>query len=76
MEKRPQFYSDAFKLGVIAQVTSGVISKEQARIHYGIKGNTAILNWMRAFGYLDQTPVLAPMKTKTSKNPPTLIFWS
>src|SRR5690554_5626228 len=71
MEKRPQFYSDAFKLGVIAQVTSGVISKEQARIHYGIKGNTAILNWMRAFGYLDQTPVLAPMKTKTSKAPNT-----
>ncbi|MFA5668696.1 MAG: transposase [Balneolaceae bacterium] len=67
MKKRPQFYSDAFKLGVIAQVTSGAMSKEQARIHYGIKGNTAILNWMRAFGYVDQTPTLTPMRNKTSK---------
>lgn len=69
MNKRPQYFSDAFKLGVIAQVTSGVMSKEQARIHYGIKGNSAILNWMRTFGYTDQTPALTPMKNKSSKAP-------
>lgn len=67
MNKRPQFYSDAFKLGVIAQVTSGAMSKEQARIHYGIKANSAILNWMRTFGYADQKLALTPMKNKSSK---------
>ncbi|MEI6124845.1 MAG: hypothetical protein WCQ95_14610, partial [Bacteroidota bacterium] len=31
------------------EVLSGHISKEEARIHYGIKGNSSILNWIRKF---------------------------
>ena len=69
MNKRPQYFSDAFKLGVIQQVISGAMTKEQAKTHYGIKGNSAILNWMRAFGYSEQAPALTTMKNTTSKDP-------
>jgi len=46
METR-QGFSRAFKLHVVNEVSTGKISKEQARLKYGIKGNSAILNWQR-----------------------------
>lgn len=35
---------------VVQEVLSGVISKEAAKVKYGIKGNSAVLQWMRKFG--------------------------
>lgn len=65
MESQPQYFSDSFKLGVIQRVINGEMSKEQARIYYGIGGKSAILNWMRKFGY---STVLPPtMKNKSVK---------
>lgn len=48
-KKEIKFYSDEFKLEVIKDVLSGKYSKEEARIAYEIKGNSAILNWIRKF---------------------------
>jgi len=62
MKSRPQYYSESFKLGVIQRVLSGEMSKEQARIAYGIAGNSSILTWMRAFGYATDSPPSLPMK--------------
>jgi transposase-like protein len=65
MRSQPRYFSDSFKLGVISRVLSGEMSKEQARIHYGIGGKSAILNWMRSFGYSTDSLLPVPMK-KTS----------
>ena len=67
MRSQPRYFSDSFKLGVISRVLSGEMSKEQARIHYGIGGKSAILNWMRSFGYSTDSPLPVPMiKTSSS----------
>lgn len=70
MQRRPQYFSDSFKLGVISRVLSGEMSKEQARIHYGIGGNSAILNWMRSFGYSTDSLSSLSMKDKTPQPSP------
>jgi len=42
-------FSREFKLHVISEVETGKISKEEARLKYGIRGNSSILNWQRQF---------------------------
>ena len=70
MQRRPEYYSDSFKLGVISRVLSGEMSKEQARIHYGLGGNSAILNWMRSFGYPTGSLSSMPMKDNKPQTSP------
>lgn len=72
MRSQPRYFSDSFKLGVISRVLSGEMSKEQARIHYGIGGNSAILNWMRSFGYSTISPLPVPMKKPHAHPAPTI----
>ncbi len=45
------YFSDVLKRRIIQEVLSGSISKEGARRQYGIRGKSAILKWMRKFGY-------------------------
>jgi transposase len=47
--KKVNYYSDEFKKGVVDEVLKGVLSKEEARNKYGIKGSSAVLNWIRKF---------------------------
>lgn len=47
--KEVNYYSDEFKKSVVDEVLKGVLSKEEARYKYGIKGNSAVLNWIRTF---------------------------
>ena len=42
-------YSESFKWKVVQEVLCGRMSKEEARVAYGIKGNCSILYWMRKF---------------------------
>jgi transposase len=42
-------FSRTFKLHVVNEISTGKISKEEARLKYGIRGNSAILNWSRQF---------------------------
>jgi transposase-like protein len=44
------YYSESFKIKVVKEVESGVMTKEQARLRYGIKGKSAVLNWCRKYG--------------------------
>lgn len=55
MKSQKNTYSNAFKLRVIEEVLSGHLSKEQAQRKHGIRGKSAILNWMRKFGLSEQT---------------------
>lgn len=54
MKSQKNTYSNAFKLRVIEEVLSGDLSKEQAQRKHGIRGKSAILNWMRKFGLSEQ----------------------
>lgn len=47
--KKVNEYSDAFKQGVVKEVTLGQISKEGARRKYGIGGSTTIGKWIRKY---------------------------
>lgn len=55
MKSQKNNYSNAFKLRVIEEVLSSHLSKEQAQRKHGIRGKSAILNWMRKFGLSEQT---------------------
>lgn len=50
-KQKPEFikYSEAFKWQVVQEVLTGKLTKEAARVAYGIKSNCAILYWMRKF---------------------------
>ena len=50
-------YSQAFKLQVVEEVLKGKITKEQARRKYGLRGKSAVLNWMRKFGVSNYTEI-------------------
>lgn len=63
-------YSDEFKLAVTNEVLSGLLTKEEARRKYSIKGKSAILKWMRKFGLAEQKalpPYFAHMKPEKDK---------
>jgi transposase-like protein len=48
MKKKNGIYSESFKRRVVLEVLSGSITKEGARLRYGIGGNSTILEWMRS----------------------------
>ncbi len=63
-----RYFSDVLKHRIIQEVQSGLISKEEARRRYGIRGKSAILKWMRTFGYvssLDSTTLKKQSKELT-----------
>jgi transposase-like protein len=72
--KTSQTYNEAFRRRVVTEVLSGSITKEAARIRYGIGGNSTILDWMRKFAGVkmrsagvDPLPMLKAMKSEESK---------
>ena len=42
-------YEESIKKQVVVEVKQGLISKEEARRKYGIRGHSSILNWIRKF---------------------------
>ncbi len=73
MANQYRSYTEEFKLKVIEEVLLGLISKEQARRKYNIKGKSGILKWMRKFGlagHQSLPPNFASMKENadTSKD--------
>jgi transposase len=51
MNNPKRYYSDEFRKKVVLEVLSGKLTKEQAKTKYGIKGNSAVLNWIRQYEY-------------------------
>jgi transposase-like protein len=66
MEDR-QLYSRVFKMQVVNEVETGKLSKEEARLKYGIRGNSAILNWQRQFTQERQQESMKRTQTTMSK---------
>jgi transposase-like protein len=48
-KKEPAKYPEEFKWRVVQEVLTGKMTKEAAGKAYGIKGNSAILYWMRKY---------------------------
>jgi len=46
-ESQKLFYTEAFKQKIVDEVLSCKLSKRQAQMIYGIKGNATILYWIR-----------------------------
>lgn len=63
-EKRSQKdYSMTFKLGVVKEIESGLISTTGAKRKYGIQARSTVVNWLRKYGTFDwenQTPSNMP----------------
>lgn len=57
--KKVNYYSDIFRQTVVNEILNGSLNKEAARRKYGIKGKSAILNWMRKFDTSNTYPVMA-----------------
>ena len=62
------YISDVLKHRIIQEVRLGLLSKEEARRRYGIRGKSAILKWMRKFGYVPNIES-APLKKKSKELP-------
>jgi len=43
-------FSEEFKRKVALEVSVGHLNKEEARRHYGIKGKSAVSDWVRIYG--------------------------
>ena len=53
-EKRSQKdYSMTFKLGVVAEIETGLISTSDAKKKYGIQSRSTVVNWLRKYGTFD-----------------------
>lgn len=62
-------YSLSFKLQVVQEVEIGALSLGQAKLKYGIQGDSTVRNWLRKYGNFDwenQTPSHMP-KTPEQK---------
>ena len=63
-EKRSQKdYSMSFKLEVVKEIESGLISTSGAKKKYGIQARSTVINWLRKYGTFDwenQTPANMP----------------
>ena len=46
-------YSLAFKLRIVDEVEKGELTRETARLKYGIQGKSTVLVWLRKHGRLD-----------------------
>jgi transposase len=56
-------YSMSFKLEVVEEIESGLISTSGAKKKYGIQARSTVVNWLRKFGRFDwenQTPSNMP----------------
>ena len=56
-------YSMSFKMSVVEEIESGLISVTSASRKYGIQGRSTVVNWLRKYGNFDwenQTPSNMP----------------
>lgn len=52
-KREPHVYSEDFRWKVVHEVLSGELSQTEAKRKYNIKGNGAILYWMRQFSGIE-----------------------
>lgn len=58
-------YSLSFKLQIVEEIRSGILSKSQAMRKYGIQGDGTISRWIQKYGILDVCNVSTSKVMKT-----------
>ncbi len=56
-------YTMSFKLQIVQQIEQGLLTKNQAKIKYGIQGDATITTWLKKYGNFDwenQVPLNMP----------------
>jgi transposase len=46
-------YSVSFKLQLVEEVEQGFLTKSQAKIKYGIQGDSTVTKWLQKYGNFD-----------------------
>ncbi len=46
-------YSLSFKLQLVAEIEHGLLTKSQAKLKYGIQGDSTVTKWLLKYGYFD-----------------------
>ncbi|MBF7093641.1 transposase [Flavobacterium sp. ALJ2] len=66
MVKRTQKdYSLSFKLQLVEEIEHGFITKAQAKLKYGIQGDSTVTKWLRKYGNFDWENQLPTIMSKT-----------
>jgi len=58
-------YSLSFKLNLVQEIEEGFLSKSQAKIKYGIQGDSTVTNWLKKYGNFDWEHQLKDSMSKT-----------
>ena len=53
LKRTQRDYTLAFKVSVVREVESGVLTQAQARLKYGIQGDSTVKKWLQKYGNLD-----------------------
>ena len=58
-------YSLSFKLQLVEEVELGLLSKSQAKLKYGIQGDSTVSKWLQKYGTFDWENQLPKTMSKT-----------
>jgi len=58
-------YSLSFKLQLVQEIEQGELTKAQAKLKYGIQGDSTVTKWLQKYGNFDWENQVTPTMTKT-----------
>lgn len=58
-------YSFSFKLQLVEEVEQGFLTKSQAKLKYGIQGDSTVTKWLQKYGNFDWEQQLPTTMSKT-----------
>jgi len=53
LKRTQKYYTMSFKLQVVQEIEQGFLSKNQAKVKYGIQGDATITTWLKKYGNFD-----------------------
>ena len=58
-------YSLSFKLQLVEEIEQGVLTKSQAKLKYGIQGDSTVTSWLKKYGNFDYQYTIQQGMSKT-----------
>lgn len=58
-------YSLSFKLQLVAEIEQGILTKSQAKLKYGIQGDSTVRKWLQKYGTFDWEHKTETIMSKT-----------
>lgn len=58
-------YSLSFKLQLVQEIEQGELTKAQAKLKYGIQGDSTVTKWLQKYGNFDWENQVKPIMAKT-----------